>query len=177
MTEPTSEFSAQDRHEAALDGLVEANQTSNSTMIRLIEQVRKDTETRDRKITAMEHQQKQLRWAIILVCVGIAVLLVVAGINATNIASTRKAQKNTEVIARSVDVTNKTLLDCINETGECGRSDAARQKELLDEVKLYELTGFYCIRNNPATADPQAEAFLKCMQDLYPGGPVLDRDR
>lgn len=157
-----------------LEELVAANQRSTDTMLSLIDTVRQETAARDRKIFAMEKQQKQLRLAIALVCVGISILVLVGIINATNIYNTRKQQDQLAAVAVEVDQANRVLLDCINATGECGRVNAQHQKELLDEVKKYELVGFYCIRLNPATADPKAEAFLKCMERLYPNGPVLE---
>ncbi len=146
-------------------------------MLALVETVRRETEARDRKIAAMAHQQRQLRWAIVLVCVGITILLVVAAINATNIAANRKQADQIALVAAKVDRTNSLLLDCLNATGQCGKVNAEQQQRLLSEVKKYELTGFYCIRTNPADRDPRGEAFLKCMERLYPGGPTLDLSR
>jgi hypothetical protein len=156
-----------------VDELIAANQASNRTMLSLIESVRQETVARDRKITAMEKQQSQLRWAIGLVCLGISILVAVGVINAVNINTSRRQQGQLAEVGAEVDRTNRTLLDCMNATNECGKINARRQMLLLDEVKRYELTGFYCIRQNPAEADPDADAFLKCMQRLYPGGPEL----
>jgi hypothetical protein len=91
--------------------------------------------------------------------VTVVALLALAVANAFNIAAAR-------------DI-NHTLLDCVNLTGNCGRQNAAQQAKIVDQVKEYNLIGFYCIRTNPGPVDPKGEAFLKCMERLYPGGPTL----
>lgn len=157
----------------AIDELVAANHESNRTMAALVEHVRKETLARDRKIDALDRNQRTLRKLTVLGTVVAVALLVVGFINAFNIAMARRNAAQTATIARDVGETNRTLLDCLNSTGVCGKRNAQNQRKVLDEVKQYELTGFYCIRLNPATEDPNAEAFLKCMQRLYPGGPTL----
>ncbi len=155
-----------DRSSSAMEGLAAANTASNQTMLNLVEQVRRESEARERKIEVMAKTNQQTRVLTYILCAVTAIMLVLAVVNAFNIASTRDEQ-------RSIESINRTLLDCVNATGECGQINQQTQKQFLDEVKKYNLIGFYCIRNNPGTADPKAEKFLECMQRLYPGGPTL----
>ncbi len=159
---------AQRLHNAmAMEELVAANKSSSATMINLIESVRKETSARDRKVEELEANTKQLRKFTIVAVVVCFLLLCMAIFNAVNVVGTRDIAKDTQR-------TNDTLLDCLNSTGQCGQFNAQQQKLVLDEVKKYNLTGFYCIRNNPATEDPKAEKFVACMERLYPGGPKLN---
>ena len=151
-----------------IDELVTANKDSNVTMLALVEEVRRETVARDRKIAVLEKNNRLVMYLTTLMCVTTVILLGLAIVNAVNIAQTRDQ-------AAQLRAVNETLLDCVNLTAECGRANAESQKRLLDEVKKYELTGFYCIRTNPAQRDPEGEAFLDCMERLYPGGPTLSR--
>jgi hypothetical protein len=160
---------------SAIDELVTANRQSNETMLALVEHVRKETVARDRKIDVLEQNNKQTRLLLYLVSGAVVMLLLLASFNAIGITAARQNVEQSAAIAKNVDQTNATLLDCLNSRGACGQANAASQKGILDSVKQYNLVGFYCIRVNPATADPKGEAFLKCMQRLYPGGPVLER--
>lgn len=155
-----------DHAEAAIEDLVAANNKSNATMLALVENVRQETVARDRKIDVLERNHRQVNFLIAAVCMAIVVLLALGITNAINLASARRQQEQTKEI-------NSTLLDCVRATGECGQLNSARQAAILQSVKQYELTGFYCIRINPATADPKGQAFLDCMERLYPGGPTL----
>lgn len=137
-----------ERNSAAMEDLVNANSESNRTMLALVEQVRRETEARDRKIDVMERSQRQMRVLVYLVGVATVILLAVAVVNAFNIAQARDQQRQVRAIA-------------------------SQQPEIVERVKEYNLVGFYCIRTNPASEDPQGEAFLKCMQRLYPNGPTL----
>jgi hypothetical protein len=161
------ERSARLQSALAVEELVAANNESNQTMMALVEHVRQETVANDRKIEELRRNTKQFRNLMYALVVTMAFLLVIAGVNAYNLAESKKEQEQIEAI-------NRTLLDCQNSTGECGRANAQNQKRLLDEVKEYELTGFYCIRTNPAQRDPDGDAFLKCMDRLYPNGPTLN---
>jgi hypothetical protein len=177
LPEQDSEFSenVQNPHDGshlhqalAIEELVRANANSNDTMIRLVQSVRDETKARDRKVDALEQSQKQMRVLTVVGIVAIFFLIAMAIFNATNVMATRDA-------SHKVEQTNDLLLDCLNQQGDCGKWNARQQMYLLDEVKKYELTGFYCIRNNPADKDPKADAFLDCMNNLYPGGPQLQK--
>ncbi len=157
-----------------MEDLVSANQASNTTMISLIETVRKETAARDRKVDALEENQRVLKKLTTLAVAVCSLLLFMALFNAYNVLETRHNAERSAQISEDVKKTNDLLLDCLNSTGECGAFNAQQQKQVLDEVKKYELTGFYCIRNNPADSDPKAEKFLECMNRLYPGGPQLN---
>lgn len=168
MTDPElSDEERADRNASAVEELVAANHESNRTMADLVDHVRKETQARDRKIDVLEKNNKQTRMLTYMLGGTMLVLLMLAVFNAFNIAAANRQQDQIRAI-------NATLLDCVNSTGECGRVNTANQARILDQVKQYELTGFYCIRNNPAQADPEGEQFLKCMQRLYPGGPTLN---
>lgn len=146
-----------------MDHLAEANAASNATMLNLVEEVRRETAARDRKVDALDRSLKQMRWLTVLLGVAIAMLLTLGVINAVNLNSNRD--------------TNRVVLDCVNGVGTCGQVNRANQDRLLDEVKRYNLIGFFCIRNNPASEDPKAEKFVQCMNRLYPGGPQLPAQR
>jgi hypothetical protein len=179
MTEP-GEFSETDRSKAlqgalAVEHLVAANEESNRTMRALVEGVKHETEARDRKVEALDKNYRQLRWVIVLVGFSTMVLMVIGVINAINLNSARKSNQQAKNIAAGVAATNQTLLDCVNSTGTCGQVNAANQAKILDTVKLYELTVLYCARTNPRDVDATGDKFLKCVNDLYPGAPQLDR--
>lgn len=157
----------------AIEELISANARSTQSMERLAKYVQEETEARDRKIEALGRNQHTLRWLVVVGTAATVVLLIVAIINAANISSQRRQAARQAAIAEQVAATNRFLLDCINSTGVCGKKNIVTQNRLLTEVKQYELTGFYCIRKNPAGKDPDAEEFLKCMNRLYPGGPQL----
>lgn len=154
------------RNSAAMENLVSANTASNATMLSLIESVRGETAARDRKIAVLEKNHRQTQILVLMVCAATLFMLTLGVINAVNISRAKDQQMQIRQI-------NNTLLDCLNSTGTCGQVNQANQARILEEVKRYELTGFYCIRTNPATADPKGESFLKCMKKLYPGGPEL----
>lgn len=151
----------------AIEDLVAANRESNRTMVALVEHVQRETAARDKKIAVIEHGNRMTRMLTYLLASAMIVVLALAVVNAYNLAATRKQ-------ADQLTQLNTFLLDCVNSTGECGRRNAEAQRQLLDKVKQYELTGFYCARNNPAIRDPEGDAFLACMKRLYPGGPTLE---
>lgn len=154
------------RSSSAMEDLAAANAASNQTMMSLVAEVRSEAKARDRKIAVMEKANRQTRVLTYLLSGATVIMLVLATINAVNLATAADEQ-------RSIEQINRTLLDCVNSTGECGQVNQQTQKQFLDEVKKYNLIGFYCIRNNPAPNDPKAGKFLACMQRLYPGGPTL----
>lgn len=169
MTGPaeTADEKASRLHSAlAIEELVAANHESNKTMVALVEHVRRETEARDRKIDVLEKNNRQTRWLTYLVGGAMVILLTLAIVNAVNISATQKQEEQ-------VSKLNSLLLDCVNSTGECGKRNAILQNQLLDQVKQYNLVGFYCARTNPLSTDPKGEKFLECMQRLYPGGPTL----
>ncbi len=150
----------------ALEDLVTANNESNVTMLALVEHIKRDLEARDRKIETVAASTRSMRKLALAMVVMMLVLMGIAAINATNLAAQRAT-------ARDAKATNALLLDCVNARGACGQLNAQQQRLILDEVKKYELTGFYCLRTNPQTADPRGASFLQCMERLYPGGPKL----
>lgn len=168
------ERSAHLHNALAVEELIAANSESNRTMATLVEKVREETAARDRKVDALEKGHRQARIVIVLVAVLVVFLIAIGVINAINLGSARKSQKQTADIAASVDRTNQTLLDCVNSTGACGQVNQANQARILDTVKLYELTVLYCARTNPRDVDSKGTKFLKCVNDLYPGGPQLN---
>lgn len=176
MTEPIEERTPAEERAALqdLEELVLANHESNATMIQLVETVRDETRARGRKVDALERNQRQLRGLSILGTVAVVALLVMAVFNAVSIQVTRQNAERSAVISRNVDQTNSLLLDCLNSTGKCGQLNAQQQANLLNKVKQYELTGFYCARTNPLAVDPDGKNFLACMEKLYPGGPTLN---
>lgn len=167
MTFPDKDRVARDRNNLALEDLAAANMASNETMLRLVEEVRADTVARDKKIDLLERNHRQMRWLVVAVCCAVVVMLGLGITNAVNLAQASDQQNQIKEI-------NHTLLDCVNSTGSCGQVNAQNQAKILEEVKKYELIGFYCIRNNTAATDPKGENFLKCMNKLYPGGPQLE---
>lgn len=166
----------------ALEGLIQANNESNETMMRLVESVHSETKARDRKVEVLaknqevlERNQRQLRMLSVFGVIAILCLLAMAVFNAYNTtASRRNAERATEIVAE-VRATNRFLLDCINATGACGKANVANMNKAMNEIKRYELTGLYCARTNPQPVDPRGDKFLACMKRLYPTGPVLDR--
>lgn len=161
-------------HQAlALEELVRANAESNDTMISLVEQVRHDAEARAKKVDLLERGMRQTSRLLKMLGAVLVCLLVVAGINAFNIQQTSRQADVTARIARDTQATNAQLYDCTNSQGACGKRNIENTKRILDEVKLYELTGFYCIRTNPQQVDKTGEQFLACMKRLYPTGPTL----
>lgn len=167
MTFPDEDREARDRSSEAIEGLAAANMSSNATMLALVHEVRAETEARDKKIDLLERNHRQMQWLVVAVCCATVLMLTLGVVNAVNLASTRSQQDQVKDI-------NHTLLDCVNSTGSCGQINASNQQKIVDEVKKYELIGFYCIRNNSAASDPRGENFLKCMNKLYPGGPQLE---
>lgn len=168
--QPGEERSSNLRNAMEFDSLVEANNESNRTMLALVNTVRAETAARDRKVDALDRNIRQMRLVIVMVAATIVVLLTIGVFNAINLNQTRESQHQVEAL-------NQTVLDCVNGTGDCGRINAQNQDRVLNEVKKYNLIGFYCIRNNPATDDPQGADFLQCMARLYPGGPTLPSNR
>ena len=166
MTFPDKDRDARERQSSALEDLVAANLSSNETMLALVDTVRAETAARDRKIDILAKNHRQMNWLLGAVSGAVCLMLGLGTINAINLAAAKDQQDQIREI-------NSTLLDCVNSTGNCGQINAQNQARILDQVKQYELTGFYCIRNNQATVDPKGEAFLKCMEKLYPGGPML----
>lgn len=165
MTEPFGQ--SRPRERSAIDELIAANEASNQSMLALVDSVRAETVARDRKIEVLEKNHRQLNWVIAAVCVAVVLMLGLGTVNAINLSQARAQTEQVQQI-------NGTLLDCVNSTGACGKANAVLQQRFLDSVKQYELTGFYCIRNNPGSDDPKGENFLKCMERLYPGGPTLN---
>lgn len=159
----------------AVEELVQANQESNATMLRLVNSVRDETKARDRKVEVLEKNQHQMRQLSVLGIVAICCLLVMAVFNAVSIAGARRNAATTAAISEETHSINGTLLDCINSTGVCGQANAKAQVRFLDTVKLYELTVLYCARTNPQPLDPKGDKFLSCVAKLYPSGPALNR--
>lgn len=156
-----------------VEQLVAANAASNATMSRLVEKVRVDAEKREHKIELLENESRQIRRLLIMVGVAIALLLIVGAFNAYNTAQARRNAEQTASAARDAASTNKLLLGCFDVNSECAKLNAQKQKEFLDEIKLYELTALYCLRLNTAQEDPEGKQFLACLKRLYPGGPEL----
>lgn len=158
----------------AMEELVRANADSNKTMVTLVEHLKAETEARDRKIDIVAKNTKSMQRLAMALIGAVAILLVIAAINASNIAVARKNAATTAAIAKDSRSTNTTLLDCLNSTGACGRLNAEQQRKTLDEVKRYELTVIFCARSNPITVDADGDKFLACVHRLYPGGPDLN---
>lgn len=178
MSEPqeNSDAKAARLHNArAIEELVVANEESNRTMLSLVEGVHQETAARDRKVDALDRNLKQMRWITRLFGFAIVVLMAVGVFNAINLNKQRRNQQQIKDIAASTESTNRTLLECLNATGECGKVNAENQGRILDSVKRYELTVVYCGRTNPQPVDPKGDKFLACIARLYPGGPTLDR--
>lgn len=177
---PAAEDYGSEDHAAALQSalaveeLVESNNESNRTMLALVRQVQADTEQRARKVDLLEEQQARAGKLLIVSTAALFFLLVLAVFNAVSITQASANARRTAIIAKDAEQTNNTLLDCLNATGECGKINAKNQVKVLDEVKKYELTGFYCARTNPVAVDPSGEKFIECMKRLYPSGPILN---
>lgn len=161
---------ARARNTEAMEDLISANADSSRVMIDLVESVRRETAARDRKVDALEKSQKQMHWVIIMACVLSVIFLGIAVVNAVNLSRTGRQLHETREL-------NAYVLDCVNNTGVCGRQNALVQERALDEIKKYNLIAFYCIRNNPATDDPRGAKFVECMNRLYPSGPQLPEQR
>lgn len=173
--EPDDEASRRIRLDAAreVERLVAANAASNATMTRLVDRVREESARRERKIELLEKESRQMRKLLIMVGFAIALLLAIAAFNASNIHQARKNAANTAAAARDAASTNKLLLGCFDVNSECSKLNAQKQKEILDEIKLYELTALYCVRTQPREEDPEGKKFLDCVKRLYPTGPEL----
>jgi hypothetical protein len=128
----------------AMEQLIQANAESNATMVELIEGVRRDGQARNRKVDLLEAQQRQMKRLFLLAVAAIACLLLLAVFNAFSLTSTRRNTAQTKVVAE-------------------------QQVGLIQEVKRYQLTIFYCARVNPQPTDPSGEAFLACVAKAYPG--------
>lgn len=173
---PGGEGGARLQSALALEDLIEANHESNRTMAALVDHVRLETAARDRKVDALTENNRRTRLLLYMVGGAVVILLFLAVFNLVTVSAARENVDATARIASNVDLTNRTLLDCINSQGVCGQVNAAQQLTILDEVKKYNLVGFYCIRTNPAAEDPKGDKFLRCMSRLYPGGPTLSGD-
>lgn len=156
-----------------VERLAVATAASNVTMTRLVEKVSQDAEKRERKVELLEAEARQLRQLLLMVGIAIALLLIVGAFNAYNTAQTRKQADQSAQIAKDSASTNRLLLGCFDVNSQCSKLNAEKQKQILDEIKLYELTALYCVRTNPAQADPKGEDFLACVKRLYPAGPTL----
>jgi hypothetical protein len=165
-----------EQHSASsqVDDLVRANAKSNATMMRLVEKVREDAQMRGRKVELLDQSMRQTRRLLIMVAATLVLLMGLGVVNAVNLNDARHNAAVTAATAKNADSTYTLLLDCLNARGECGKLNAQSQKRLLDEVKLYELTVLYCVRINPLVADPRGAQFIKCVNELYPGGPQLN---
>lgn len=179
MTDPVGGLSDGERASAlhsalAVEELIAANNQSNKTMMNLVERVQDETAARDRKVEALERSHRQVRWVIVLAVILALFLIALGIINAVNLNSTRRSQSQVAQIAANADQTNRTLLDCINARGACGQANAAAQRQVLNQVKLYDLTVIYCARTNPISVDADGTKFVACVKSLYPDGPTLD---
>lgn len=162
-------------HEAlALEELIRANAESSETMAALVESVHEETAARDRKLEQLAENNRQMHRLAWLLAAAMAVLMVMAVVNAVNISTARRSASQTADIARDARSTNQLLLDCLNATGSCGKQNAQAQKKILDEIKKYELTVIYCARTNPQQLDDSGSKFIACVDRLYPGGPDLN---
>lgn len=175
---PDDGFDRRARLDAAreVERLIAANAESNSTMRSLVEKVRQDASMREKKIELLENESRQIRRLLVMVGVAIALLLVVGSFNAYNTAQTRRQAAQSAQVAKDVASTNTLLLGCFDVRSECSKLNAEKQKQILDEIKLYELTALYCLRTNNAQQDPEGKEFLACLKRLYPTGPIL-KDR
>lgn len=159
-----------------VEQLARANEASNATLLRLVERVQQDAKMRQRKVDLLEEGQRQQHKLMILVAAVLIMMVVVGVINAINIYDTRRNAAAVAATAKDAQRTYKLLLGCLDVNEPCGKNGAERTKESLEEIKRYELTGFYCARTNPVAVDPSGDKFLECMNRLYPGGPQL-KDR
>lgn len=156
-----------------VEELVAANAASNATMTKLVDKVRDDAMKREQKIELLENESRQIRRLLIMVGVAIALLLVVGGFNAYNTAQAKRNAEQTAQAAKDAASTNQLLLGCFDVKSQCSKLNAEKQKQILDEIKLYELTALYCLRVHSAVEDPKGGEFLACVKRLYPTGPHL----
>jgi hypothetical protein len=166
-------YDKQDSAVHQVEDLVAANVASNATMLKLVEKVREDSYMREKKIDLLEEGLKQTHRLLAMVGAVLVLMLALGVINAVNIYDARRNAAVTAKTAQDANGTYALLLDCLNSRGECGKLNAENAKKTLDEVKLYELTVLYCVRINPALADPKGDQFIDCVTRLYPGGPIL----
>lgn len=165
---------ADDDHTAEqVEELARANAESNATMMSLVAKVQQDAAMRERKVDLLEKGLQQTHRLLIMVGIALVLMVILGIVNAVNITEARKQAAVTAGIAKNAQGTYALLLDCINSRGECGKQNAEQNKRVLDEIKRYELTGFYCARTNPLSEDPNGDKFLACMDRLYVGGPKL----
>lgn len=156
-----------------VEELIAANVASNATMVHLVEEVQRDADLRGRKVELLQEEARQTRKQIFIASIGIVLMLVIGVANAINLNDARHNAAVTAATARDANGTYTLLLDCLNPDGVCGKRSAAQSARTLDEIKKYELIVLYCVRINPALADPKGEAFIDCVNRLYPGGPQL----
>ncbi|MET0698591.1 MAG: hypothetical protein ABWY93_02905 [Mycobacterium sp.] len=159
--------------QTAIQELIRANTASNNTMRQLIASVQAETRVRDRKVELLIATQRHVRNLMRTVIVVMALVLLVAGLNAYNINAGKRNAAQTAAILERVNVNNGLLLDCLNRTGRCGQVNAEQERQVLNEVKRYELTVIYCARSNLQATDVANRLFLACINRLYPGGPAL----
>jgi nitrogen fixation-related uncharacterized protein len=173
VTEPEPLPRARPDAAREVDNLIAANAASNATLTRLVDKVREDAANRERKIELLEAESKQMRRILIGVSITAAALVVLALFNAITISQARHNAQQTANAARDAASTNKLLLGCFTPESECSRLNAEQQKAFLNEIKKYELVGFYCLRTNTVTEDPNGTKLTACINRLYPGGPQL----
>lgn len=175
MTTPP-EYPEQEHHVAAehVEKLAAANDASNKTLLNLVQRVAEDARIREKKVQMLDAGMKQTRMLLIMLGIG---LILLVGLGIANFANIAEARRNAEVVAHAAKDAKGTydlLYGCFQPDSDCAKRSAQQQKVSLDEIKKYELTGFYCARTNPAVADPNGDAFIECMNRLYPGGPQLN---
>jgi hypothetical protein len=175
MSEPSENAPRQSPAERHIEQLVRANQESNDTMRRLVDNVRHDAEMREKKINLLEAGIQQTHRIIWMVGVVFLLLIGLAIVNAVNLTRARQQASVTARTARDANRTYALLLDCLNDRGECGSRSAAANKAVIDDVKRHQLAVIYCARIHPQAADPDAQQFLKCVAQIYPGGPTLGK--
>lgn len=157
-----------------VEQLVAANQASNDTMRKLVENVREDAYLREKKIDLLEQGLKQTHKVLLLCVVSVILMMIIGVINAANISSARHNAAVTAQTATDAARTYAILADCLNQAGACGRNNAKNTVRVLDEIKKYELTVIYCARTNPLAEDPEGGKFIACVKRLYPTGPELN---
>lgn len=168
MTEPDKTSAA-----CEVERLVQANAASNATLTKLVDKVRIDAEHRERKIELLEADSRRNRRILLLVGVAVALLLTLAIVNAFSIQAARRNAAQTAAAAKTAQDTYQLLYGCFDPNSECAKLNNDSQKRLLDEIKLYELTAFYCEREHPEAVDPDSTRFFACLNRLYPDGPQL----
>lgn len=156
-----------------VEKLAEANARSNKTMLTLVQKVSEDAFMRERKVELLEQGLRQTHKILVLVVVALAVTITMAFINFYNIQTARRNAEVTAEAARDAKGTYALLYGCFEPSSQCSKLNTAKQKQILDEIKKYELVAFYCIRTNPGTVDPDGKDFIACVNRLYPGGPQL----